>query len=497
MKKQTAMHTGCMAEIPDHKETNGDNEMSTTTSQAVAAKEGTAKKEKLTAKLGISYALGEVGCQLSWYMVNTYLTLFYTDVVGLSAVGISAIMLIARVWDAINDPMMGNIADHTKSRWGKFRPYLYFAPPFLALFSILTFTVFPLTGAAQFIVCLLCYVGTGMAYTAVCIPYQAMQNVIAVDSRVRMDLATARGIGGSIVGIILSASVMPIILHFSGSDVANAHGYQMTTIILSIIMIPIFWLCATGCKEKYTDQLHTNKEPLSFGKALKGLFKNDQLLMVVLATIIGTITIAGRMGLLTYYIIYVVGDYTHIATVFTTSTIAQLIGTLTLPIVLRKMTKKGYLIFANVITACAFLVLFFNPHCSIPFLLVCTAISGFCGASANVCPGMVSDTIEYGDWKFGIRQEGVAASCLSFGVKLSTAISGSAGVLLLAATGYVAGAEQTAAAQSGINAIVNLLPAVLCIVACIPMFFYKLNPKKVSEIRDDLDHGRHASDHNN
>lgn len=130
-------------------------------------------KEKTSPKLMLSYSLGEIGCQMSWYMVNSYLMLFYTDIVGLAAGAISMIMLIARVWDAINDPMMGNICDRTNTKWGKFRPYLYFAPPFLAIFNILTFTVFPVSGAAKVILCLITYVGTGMAYTACCISYQA------------------------------------------------------------------------------------------------------------------------------------------------------------------------------------------------------------------------------------------------------------------------------------------------------------------------------------
>lgn len=82
------------------------------------------------------------------------------------------IMLIARVWDAVNDPMMGSIADRTNTKWGKFRPYLFLAPPFLAVFNILTFTVFPVEGAAKVLLCLICYIGTGMAYTACSIAYQ-------------------------------------------------------------------------------------------------------------------------------------------------------------------------------------------------------------------------------------------------------------------------------------------------------------------------------------
>ena len=118
---------------------------------------GSQAAEKTNKFTAFCYAFGEVGSQLSWYMINTYLTIFYTDVVGLTATAISAILLIARIWDAVNDPMMGVIADKTHTRWGKFRPYLMFAPIFLAIFNVLTFTVFPVQGIAKVALCLVCY----------------------------------------------------------------------------------------------------------------------------------------------------------------------------------------------------------------------------------------------------------------------------------------------------------------------------------------------------
>lgn len=453
--------------------------------------------EKTSPKLVAAYSMGEVGSQMSWYMINNYLTLFYTDVVGLTASAISMIMLIARVWDAINDPMMGSIADRTKTRWGKFRPYLFFAPPFLAVFNILTFTVFPVQGAAKVLICLICYIGTGMAYTACSIAYQALQNVCAIDSQVRMNLATARGIGSSVIGIVMSACAMPLILKFSGSDVANARGYLAATIVLSLIMVPVFWICGLGCKETYTEQLHKageTSEKLGFLASIKEVAKNDQLLMVVLATVLGTICVTGRMGLLTYYIIYVVGDYTVIATVFTTMTIAQLIGNFFIPWGTKTFTKKGYMIILNTLMCIGFFLMFINPTRNMAYLLGVSFICGICNSASSICYGMVSDSIEYGAWKLGRRQEGVAASMLSFGVKISTAICGSVGVLLLAAVGYVAGAEQTDATKTGINIVVNLIPMVIAILSMIPLIFYKLSPKKVKEIREDLDAGKHAWD---
>lgn len=460
------------------------------------AQQNVVAKEKTSPKLAIAYSFGEIGSQMSWYMINNYLMLFYTDVVGISASAISMIMLIARVWDAINDPIMGNIADRTNTRWGKFRPYLMFAPPFLAIFNILTFTVFPVTGMAKVLLCLICYIGTGMAYTVVVTGYAALQHVIALDSQVRMNLATARGIGASVIGIILSACAMPMILFFSGESVPNAKGYFVTTVILSLCMIPAFWICAAQCKETYGKQLHAQPESEKLGliASIKEICKNDQLLMVVLNTILGTICVSGRMGLLTYYIIYVVGDYTVIAMVFTVMTFAQLVGNFFVPWGTKKFGKKNYLIILQLIMCVGFFLMFINPTSNKAYLLGVSFICGLCNSASSICYGLVSDSIEYGDWKLGRRQEGVAGAMLGFGVKLSTAICGSLGVLLLAAVGYVAGVDQTEATKNGINMIVNIVPMIIGLLGIVPLLFYKLSPKKITEIRADLDAGKRLCD---
>ncbi|MBP3878307.1 MAG: MFS transporter [Lachnospiraceae bacterium] len=464
-------------------------------------KRAAAVQEKASPKLLVGYGLGEIGCQMSWYMINNYLNIFYTDVVGLTGAAISAIVLIARIWDAINDPMMGQIADRTHSRWGKFRPYLMFAPPVLAIFNILTFTVFPVQGLAKVILCGLCYIGAGMAYTACSISYQALLNVIAVDSRIRQLLATARSTGASIIGIILSMVAMPTILRFSsavnenGEKMADGHGYFVATVIFSLILIPIFWLCAYICKETYTDKLHSNApaEKATFIDNMKGLFQNDQLLMVVIATVIGTICVTGRYGILVYHVIYVVGGPQYIATMFTAMTVGQLVGTLTVPWGTKMFGKRNYMIIMNVVMAGGFVALFLNPTNNPVYLIGASFIGSLGFGAPAICYGMVGDSLEYGDWKLGKRQEGLAASMLSFGVKLATAICAPV-VLLLEAVGYVPNQAQTASTQMGINFMVNMLPAILALVSCIPLIWYKLSDKRVAEIREDLEAGKHAWD---
>lgn len=451
----------------------------------------TTNKEKTSPKLAFGYGVGEIGSSISWYMINNYLTLFYTDIVGLSAAAISLIMLIARVWDAVNDPMMGAIADKTNTRWGKFRPYLMFAPPFLAIFNLLTFTVFPVQGAAKVITCLICYIGCGMLYTVVCTAHSALVNVIAIDSQVRMNLATARGIGASVANIVLAAGVMPMILRLGNSNTATAKGYFWTCLILGLVFILCFWIEAVICKETYRDKLHSQMDATAqkkgFIQNVKELCKNDQLLMVVLSTVFGTICVTARMSLLTYYVIYVVGSYELIAPIFTTMTIAQFVGTLTVPYGTKIMGKRNYMLFLTVLMIFGFIAIFFFGGVSTPLLLVLSFICGLCNCASTVCYGMVSDSIEYGAWKLNMRQEGLAGSFLTLGVKIATAICGAVGVLCLEAVGYVPNAEQTEAVKTGINFIVNIIPAICGVISMIPLFLYKLDAKKIADIRSELE----------
>lgn len=457
-----------------------------------------AKNEKTSPKLAFGYGMGEVANQISWYMINTYLTIFYTDAVGLSASAISLIMLIARVWDAVNDPIMGNIADKTNTRWGRFRPYLMFAPPFLAVFNILTFTVFPVTGTLKIVLCLVTYIGTGMVYTVIVTAHAALVNVIAIDSQVRMNLSTARGIGSSIISIVLSAVVMPMILFFGKSDSANAKGYLGAAIVLSIVMIPCFLIEAFICKEKYTKVLHSEaaegaQPKRGFIGNLKELCKNDQLLSIVIMTFLGAICVTARMSLMAYYVIYVVGSYTAVSLVFTVMTIAQLVGTALIPFMTKKIGKRNYMYVLTFIMVGSFVGIYFFAGNNIPVLLVFSFFSGLCNSSGALSYGFVSDSIEYGAWKVGTRQEGLATSFLSLAVKASTAVCGVLGVQMLAAVGYVANAEQTASTISGINFVVNMIPAICGIISLIPLFFYKLTEDRVSAIREDLDHGKTAA----
>ena len=252
-------------------------------------------------------------------------------------------------------------------------------------------------------------------------------------------------------------------------------------------MLPCFWICAARCKETVVVEPIQTMEKKPVIQSLKLMCKNKMLMITVVNVFLGAIAIMCRMSMLAYYIIYVVGSFTMIAPIFTTMTVTELLGCLALPWGTKKFGKRNWLLILNVIMVAGFVTMFFMPANNSVFLIAVSAVIGFGNSAANVSTGMLSDCIEYGDWKYNIREEGLTYSYMSFGVKLATAVGGSVTVLLLAASGYVPNQEQTDAVKTGINAVVNLMPTICIVVSMIPLFWYNLDKKMMDKIRVELD----------
>ena len=447
----------------------------------------------------IAYSIGSAGANVSFYMINNYLMLFYTDIVTLSAAAISAIMLIARIWDAVNDPMMGMVEDRTRTRWGKFRPWLMIGPPFLAIFNLLTFTAFPLTGATKAIVCGICYIFAGMAYTVVQVAINGLVNRITNDSQAKMNVIAIAQIANQIGQVIIAAVLMPVILHFSaGHEVADGHGYFMGTLFVCLITVPMIWIAAWKCREVSTDEpaVVEKKEKKPLKESLKLVAQNDQLVFSVLSTFIACVGIIGRYALLSYYVIYVVGSYALISPVFAVMSFAQMVGNVPLPWLTKKFGKIKVYLVANFLSAAVLILLFFcskTPNNAV--VIVLSALIGFLSASSSISYSFTCDSVEYGDWKYGIRDDGLAFSIMSFGVKLSQALTGAIAAPLLVAIGYIANQAQAPSTVTGINAIVNIAPAVLLVVAMLPIIFkYKLNEETMAKITAELSERRAAAE---
>lgn len=441
--------------------------------------------EKLSLGNKIVYGLGDFASQLVWTFVGNYLTIYYTDVVGLAPAIASAIMLIARIWDGINDPMFGAIAERTKSKWGRFRPYILFGAPFLALFNILAFTAPFGNQTAGVIWAAFSYIGLGMLYTAVNLSYGSLATVMTVDSQERVELNSWRMIGTNLGSCFLSAVSMPLILKFSNSDTATGHGYTLTTLVFAICSLPLFFLLVKCCKEVVMPV--AGEKQVSVLKSFKVVLTNKPLLLIFFTMLLYMTGMFGRIGLAMYYFIYNMGRYDLISVLMMAPTICAAISIFFTRKLVNYIPKKILGIISLGGSGLALVALYLTPSSNATAVIVLSAVYGLFQFATPLFMGSVPECIDYQECNTGVRSDGVSYAFVSLATKFGSAFGTSIGLMMMAAFGYAANAEQSAEALHGINLTVNLVMGLLFLAAIIPWLFYPLTAKKCKEIREVLD----------
>lgn len=445
------------------------------------------KKLKATRAATICYGFGDLASQFVWTYVGSYLTIYYTDIVGLAPVAVSAIMMLARIWDAINDPMMGAIAERTRSKFGRFRPYIAFGAPLLAIFSVLTFTN-PFSGksTAGVIWAAVIYIIAGMLYTLVNIPYGAMAAVMTEDADQRNVLNTSRNIGMNLGMVIVNGVSAGLALKFSGSgaEVANGRGYMMVALVYAIISIPMFLTVFFTSKEVV--QPVGEPKPFSFKETVNNLVKNKYLMIITLVMALQMTAFMGRIAITSYYVIYCLGSFTMIALIMTIPSLGGIIGSFFVPFFAKKFGKRNVLMGSMIIQGIGLVIMYMAPFDNMKMVLAGDIIFGLFNVGFPMSLSMVADSVDYMELKTGVRTDGTAYATYGLATKFGNAVGGAFGILIMSAFGYVANAQQTAEALNGINFTVNLLPAILFFLAAATCLLWRMSDKDAEEIRVKL-----------
>lgn len=442
-------------------------------------RESIKNEDKVSLGSKISYGLAEAGSQFSWTLVSSYLTVFYTDIVGLTPLVISIIMLVARIWDAFNDPVMGMIAERTNSRWGRFRPYLLWGSPVLALFNVLTFTNLDISQTGKTIFCTLTYMACGSAYAACSICTGALANVMTNDNNERMSLNAWRGILGGVAGLVISGATMPIILHFGKGNASSSKGYFMAALLYSVLSMILFWIAFAGSKEVIT--IPVSEKKVKVTESLKIALGDRNTRLMLYGMVLFLTGIFGRLGVMLYYYIYVLGRPDLISSICIVLTVSMMLPNFFVPAITRKINKKIVIAISCVICALGCLVLYMSGYGNIPLAYIGTFMLG-AGNWVGLCNfGLVAEIIDDTEVRNNVRADGTIYSCISFSTKIGSAIGGSIGILLLSAVGYVANASQTEAAKVGMNIVINLGPGLMFLLAIIPFLLIKMTNKKGEE----------------
>lgn len=438
------------------------------------------------------YGLGNFASQLSWTMVSTYLSIFYTDVFGLGVGAVAVLMLVAKIWDGINDPMMGTLMERTHTKWGRFRPYIAVGAVFLVIFTILTFTVPGFGSTGKLVYAYITYIGLGMSYTMTNVPYLALPVVMTRDPREVNKLNAAQMMGMTIGQIILNLTVLPLVTYIGHGN--QADGYQKTAAILAFAALPMFWAVAYLSKEKITVK---KEDQGKISDGIKLVLKNKNLLCAMAYSFFNMFGILGRISVAVFFYMHCVQNFALI-TVF--MMMQMIVGSLIMPFtpkVIDKLGKKNTAILSMIIQGAALIIMFFGPTQSIPFNFFCMILYGL-GYIAGPCgAGMMVDAIDDFDDKYGYRNDGMAFSLQGTAIKIATAIANSVFLLVMGAFGYVGGGEITAHVQTGINLAANLLPGIVFLVGIIPLMIYSLDkPGYMDGVRSRLSAREKAKENN-
>lgn len=455
--------------------------------------ENVSTEVKLSVLQKIGYGLGEAGSTLSFTLISSYLTVFYSDVVGLAPAIISAIMLVARIWQAVCDPLFGGIAENTRSKFGRYRPYILFVAPLLAVFNCLTFLNLDIPNGAKTFWCILTYIICCTAYSFANGAVACVVNSLTSINAERVSANAYKGAIGSIFGIIVNAVTMPLILFFGGGNTNSSSGYFFTALVFSIASLPCFFLCFKATKEVIGGGNHGAEEKkenplINILRSFQNAFKDWNVAWLMIAMIFYLTGVFGRIGVMAYYFIYVLGEPMGMAAFGTAMTAGMFVVNLYAPVLLNHIDKKYVGVLACVLQAGCCVIFYFMGEAGIASIYV--AVVGFIYGATNLvtltsvalCGELIDD-----NWlRTGKRSDGVIVTAVSFSTKIANAIGGSVGIIILGAVGFVANTEMSAATLTGMNAVINFGPAVCFALAIIPFMMIRMTNKKGRENEQKL-----------
>ena len=441
----------------------------------------------------VGYMLGDFGNSLLFNFIGSYLLVFYTDAFGISAAAVGTLMAVSRVWDAINDPMMGVIVDKRKrTKDGKFRPYLKYMGIPLGIFTILTFLVIPnMPQGMKLPYAYITYIGFGMAYTAINIPYGSLASVMTNDPVQRTELSTWRNI--SSIFAMIPLMVLTPKLVFDASDAVSPKGFLIAAVLYVIIANIGYRLCYKMTTERIINEVKEDAPKASLGETLKTLGKNKALIGLILSSL-GTLTAMFLPNALNAYLFK---DYFQAPGLLSLAGLLPMVGTfLAIPVtgkLVAKFGKKNIAIYSGIVSIAAYVVLVLFPTKNPMLYIALITVSGFGTALYGMIVwALVGDVIDYQEYLSGKREEGIVYATYSLSRKLVQAIVGSIGGFALAAIGYQSGAAtQAPEVAESIRTIITVVPLIGFIFGTVCLkFVYNLSNKTLNEVNEELERRR-------
>lgn len=449
------------------------------------------QKMKATDKLSwlekISFSGGEMGTNLLFTVMSAYLLVYYTNYAHVNAAIVGTIMFVSKIFDAISDVAMGYVEERFAKPGAKARPWLKrMALPY-AISAIILFTVPDFTSTvAQGIYVFITYNLFCTIYTMIVIPYNSLQALITQDKDDRKTTGVLRSIFSTIASTIVNSFTM-IFIGWAGNTKLS---WTIVIGVYAVIALIVYSLCYVNTTERVNaeeDQHGQDDKKLGFVESLFNVMKNKYWRILTVNGIFSSAVISLNMGSMFFYLAYVCGKPQSVAIVGMLLSMPMLVLIpLSAPIV-AKCGMKNSLVAGVLIMTVGRIIVGVSGESSLMMIYVGTFIFAL-GCSTQWCSyPLLCYTVEYGQWKTGVRQEGMIMSANSFGSKCGTAFGTALCGWVLAWAGYNGAAEvQTASALTGIKIVYVYLPVILNILSAVILSFYKLE-KEYSTIVKELE----------
>ncbi len=458
---------------------------------------------KLSVKEKISYGVGAVGKDMVYALSSGYVLYYYQDVLGVSAAFVGLILMIARVFDAVNDPLMGIVVAKTNTKWGKFRPWIFTGT---ILNAFVLFALFAAPGSLGskgiMIWFAVMYILWGMTYTVMDIPYWSVIPAATDTPKDRENLSVIARSCAGVGNAIITISTILIVGLIGGGDskAQEIAGFKWFALIIAVLFVISAVITCMGVKEKRSEKMQT----ASVGQMFKALFKNDQAIAVVVTIVLVNTALYVTSNLIIYFFKYDIGGgadgWKGSYTLFTAfGGGMQILAMMVLFPILRKFMKAldvFKLSLGMAITGYAvLLIMTLTGLSSNIYLLFIPGLLVFAGnGMLTVLTTMfLANTVDYGELKNGRREESVIFSMQTFVVKLASGFSSlvaGLGLTLIGLKGNSddgAGVTQSASTLMGLRMVMTVIPAVLLLIA---LFFflkkYILTDEKLEEIGKEI-----------
>lgn len=429
----------------------------------------------------ISYGFGNLAGNLLLTTANTFISFFYTDVAGIAVATVGFILLAGRILDGVADLTMGVIVDKTRTKYGKARPWLLWLAIPYAVSLMLMFTAPNLGTSGKVIYAFITYIFAMLMFTGTATPYNVLSALISQDQKDRSQLSSSRSSFGFLGALILSIITMPLVKCFGNGK----KGWFILATVYGVASVLLFFMCFKNTKERAYDQKQA--ADFSIKDGLKTLFKNKYWAIVV-SSILITFVSSGLGGVNVYYAQYVLGNANYVGVIGTASFLPIIVGSFLASPILSKFGKRNTAVGGMILTIVGSLIMVIAPT-SFTAIIVGLVVKGL-GSAGFLVSGfaMLGDTVEYGQWKNGIRIEGLTFAAEGFAEKVGTGLGGAVLGLILAWGGYIGGkAAQSASAIAAMKVAFIYAPVVISIITAVLLYFYDLDkkyPQIIAELKE-------------